>query len=62
MILKLTLLQCVLVAPTIVNAIEGGVDPEAACTVLTLCDASGITDESIFIINSILNKKALIKL
>ncbi|XP_060558736.1 uncharacterized protein LOC132719018 [Ruditapes philippinarum] len=31
---------CQMVAPTIVKEIEGGVDPETACTVLKLCDAS----------------------
>ena len=31
-----------MVAPTIVNAIESGVDPEAACTALKLCDSAGI--------------------
>ena len=30
-----------MVAPTIVNAIESGVDPEAACTALKLCDSAG---------------------
>ena len=30
-----------MVAPTIVNAIESGVDPEAACTTLKLCDSAG---------------------
>jgi hypothetical protein len=38
---KRTILQCQMVAPTIVKEIEGGVDPETACTVLKLCDASG---------------------
>ena len=31
-----------MVAPTIVNALESGVDPEAACTAVKLCDSTGI--------------------